>query len=334
MSRNRLSRNQSITIRIAVLTLIVTAIATIASFYPMLKDWWNGVEKSPEFVFTYEGAFDQSKPEYEVAFPLGWSGDTPSTARIIITATYAGGKIQGPVYVKIQPADTNLPAVQVGEWLDFKSQSGQPVIVPLSFNDIFDYANLSEDSSKPDMTSDNPWSKNNGQFEIYIEYKGEKLDRKDITVWNTPWFHEVYLSDYEFNVGQTVTATITVFNHGAESEFEVNSCLFKVSTPNYSLDFGKLTSSPDGWWPEKGLERVCKEYQTTQITVPRNAQKTILQPVSTEPINEEGVYVLVSYVLKRVPIIQYESNQVAFDAKDIWLVRDGRQYASFVVLRK
>jgi hypothetical protein len=238
------------------------------------------------------------------------------------------------VYVKIQPSDKDSPAVQVGVWSDFENQSRQPVIALLSFNDIFKYANLSEDSSKPDMTSDDPWSKNKGQFEIYVEYKGEKIASQVVTVWNTPWFHEVYLSDYEFKVGHTATASTTVFNHGAESEFEVNSCLFKISTPTYSLDFSTFTSAPDGWWPEKGLERVCKEYQTTQITIPMNAQKTIMQPVSTEPINEEGVYVLITYVLKRVPIIEYESNQATFDAKDIWLVRDGRQYVSFVVLRK
>ncbi len=100
------------------------------------------------------------------------------------------------------------------------------------------------------------------------------------------------------------------------------------------MDFSKFAYTPDGWWPEKGLERACLEYETSQIALAKEAQKTIIQPTHAERLDEEGVYALVSYVLKKAPIIEYQSNQDWFNARDIWLVRDGRQYNTFVVLRK
>ncbi len=202
------------------------------------EDILSRIEGKPKFSFVFEGAFDQSKPEYEVAFPLRWSGQVPSTARIIVNAMYSGRKVQGPVYVKIQPADPNLPPVQVGEWADFESQSSQPVIVSLSFQDIFDYANQSEETSKPDFSSDTPWAKSTGQFEIYVEYQGEELASQIVTILNTPWFHETHLSDNEIALGNIIDAYIT----GNCSAYFAENRKMRMKRRSFSAN-GYI------WWP-------------------------------------------------------------------------------------
>ncbi len=312
----------------------ITALAALVGIYIAIKqNCLLGCK--PRFEYIFEGAFDQNRPEYEVAFPLGWAenNQVPSAIRIIINAQYKGNDIKGPAYIKIQPADLSLPPILVGEWADFSVDSNQQIAISLSFRNLFDYAGLSANPVNPDLSLQDPWAGNKGTFEIYIEHGGEKRDTKDITVLNTPWFHQTYLSNYEFRLGQAPQIITTVVNYGATSEFEVNSCFYKISSPSFTIDFESFTSSPDGWWPEKSLDKICIEYQTTTVQVSKGESETIVQQINADSIIESGVYTVVTFVIKRIPVIEYDPSRQWTDDDNIGLVRDGRHYETFFVLR-
>lgn len=336
--RNTLSRNQRITIIIAVAGVFIAFLGLI--FSPVgLLDRLSSLKQSresPVFKYQFEGSFDQLEPRYEVAVPLAWS-DEPipqSKARVIINADYAGNKIQGPVYIKIQPADTSLSSVEVGRWDNFSSDHTIQKEIPISFEEIFFYADLSTsyDTAKPDLTAEDPWQVLEGQFELFIEHEGKKIDSKQISVLNTPWMHFTSLSQYEFTQGSPITTWVTVRNHGKESEFVAMSCLYRLASPGFQIDMQDLEMVGDGWWPEVGLDRVCEDYLQTPLTVGENEEQTIAIELPGVWLQEKGIYALITYVVKKSPILDYPPDAKWSDSEEGRENRDGRQYTTLIIL--
>ena len=298
---------------------------------------WIRCRSGPKFYISYEGAFDPNVPEYEVAYPMGWGGKKGSAARIIINADCSGKEHKGPVYIKIQPADESRSAVTVAKWDDFSNLTAQDKqkTVDLSFDDLFSYAGFSGATLVPELDSDQTQPNYQGNFELFIEHEGNKLDRVTVNVLNTPWFHTVLFSGSEGTVGDKVKAYVTLVNLGTKSEFVISSCVHEILSESQTVDLSSLNAN-GGWWPEKSFTRKCNDYRQESLELDRNQTKVVAVDIPQEWVSTVGVYTLMIYMTKKLPIYKIE-NGAAWKDKDseaFGLSRDSPSYSMFVVLSK
>jgi hypothetical protein len=313
----------------AFLGFIVTALGLL--FGPGL---WNRIAAStgqPEFQYVFEGAFDQARPEYEVAFPLSWNDSQPSKARILVRADYSGKQYPGIAYLKIRTADGAM--VDTGQsWADFSTQSRSQLTIPLTFGQLFDYAGLENYVINPDISAQDP-ELASGAFMVLVEQAGKIIpgSEQTITVHNTPWFHRTYLDNYEVAPGELISAYVEVVNFGAESDFSVATCPYRIVTPSYQVDPAQVEQlENEGWWPTRpgNLDSVCDNEQQTPIHLKRGEKATVkieLPPGATE---EQGYYDLIVYVMKRLTALDYGGQ----DWFSNWYARNGRQHTTYVVI--
>lgn len=292
----------------------------------------QGFYPTPQFNYIYEGAFDQGKPEYEVAFPLNWDNTLVSNAKILIRANYTGKEYAGLTYVKIKKANGDI--VDTGQkWADFSTEAGKQLIIPLSFSQLFEYAGLGRYIANFDVSKTSP-DLISGQFEIYVEYAGQIIpgSEQTVTVYNTPWFHRTYFDYYEMAPGDKFIAYVEVINFGAESDFSIATCPYRIVTPSYQIDPSQVTQLPDkGWWPTRSgnLQSICGNEQQTLVHLKRGEKKTTQIELSGAATSEQGYYDFVVYVLKKLPILDYGDNWLLN-----WYARDGRQHSTYIVIGK
>ena len=292
----------------------------------------NASTSDPQFQYVFEGAFDPKKPEYEVAFPLGWNDSQKSNAHIWVHADYGGDEYAGITYIKIRKVDNS--EITVGQWDDFRSDSEKQQDIPLSFNQLFQYAGLGKNLVNLDVSTDKP-ALVNGQFTIFVENAGQSIpgSEQTITVYNTPWFHRTYLDNYEVSPGERIKAYVEVINYGADAEFSVATCSYRIVTPSYQVDPTKTVLLPDGggWWPDLSgnLQRVCDSLQQTPVHFEPNENKTTVQIELPENATaEHGFYDYIVYVSKKLPILDYNTSDWTSSDRS----RDGRQHSTYVVI--
>lgn len=319
--------------KVAVWTLIVTIVIAMLGF---IFDIFGTPKVSlgePKFQYIFEGAYDQSKPEYEVAFPLGWDDTQKSNARILLRADYSGSKYPGITYIKIKQADEKI--VTVGQWNDFNTKAGEQQLIPLNFSQLFNYAGHGRDIINPDVTSSDPLESARKQFTIFVENGGKTIDgsERTVTVINTPWIHRTYLDTYETHPGGQIKGFVEVINFGAASDFSISICAHRISTQSYQLDPSMVADlDPDGWWPTRkgSFQSIGKTDQQIPISLKAGERQTVKFEMPAEATSEQGVYTIIVYVLKKLPILDYGSANFASN----WRSRDGRQYSTYVIVGK
>jgi|JFJP01.1.fsa_nt_gi hypothetical protein len=296
----------------------------------ILVRWWENRETTPVFIYTYEGAFDQSKPEYEVAFPLGWDDKQISRAKILVRADYSGKKYAGIAYIKVQQADGTI--VTVGQWDDFSTDSEKQQKVPLSFSQLFQYSGLSSNLANLDVSVETP-TPVSGVFKVYVESAGHVIpdSEQTVTVYNTPWFHRTYLDTYEVAPGDKIKAYVEIKNFGAESDFSVVTCPYRIATTSYQLDPTKTVLGPGiGWWPELSgnLQRVSSDLQQKPIRLGHDGTITVQIEFPDNATSDPGVYDFIVYVAKKLEVLDYGGSDWAPNDRS----RDGRQHSTYVVI--
>lgn len=296
---------------------------------------WDSRENSPTFSYTYEGAFDQHKPEYEVASPLSWAEAPPSLARILVRADYKGKKYSGVVYVKIQQA--NGKVVTATQWDDFNTQAGTQKAIPLTFEQLFDYAGLARYALSLDVSMADTvdfMKPIRGEFKIYAEQSGQVITGSEstVTVINTGWYHRTYLDHSDSFPGDKIRAFVEVANFGAESDFSITTCAYEVATLSYQMDPTKITNRIDekGWWPDRegNLKRRCETYESTRLHLKRGEFKTIAIDLLPAYTSAQGFYAYGTFVIKNLPAVDYGAEDWATST----YVRDNRQYTAYFVV--
>jgi hypothetical protein len=320
--------------KVALWGLVVAIIGTTITVLGFVFDIFGQPKVSlgsPQFEYIYKGAFDPTKPEYEVAFPLGWGDSTQvSNAEILLHAKYSGGDYDGIASVKIQKSDGEI--VDTGQqWDDFNSKSGHPLNIPLTFRQLFDYAGLAGSVPNLDVSAESPALKS-GQFTVYVEYMGQHIEgsERTITVYNTPWFHRVYFDYSEVMVGEKLKAYVEIFNYGAESDFSVATCPYRIVTPSYQVDPSQVMRQDEiGWWPTRSgnLQALCDGEQQTPAHLGLNDHKTVMIELPQNATAEQGYYDYIVFVLKKLPTVAYNG-----DWFETSYSRDSRQHSMYVVI--
>jgi hypothetical protein len=306
--------------------------AILVGIFTIITILYNLVSQQlpPRFEFQFTGVVNAEQPVYEVTAPLTWGGEQDTTLQLIVNAGYSGERVKGPVVIEVQTRSGRL--IEVARWSEFQSMHRETRLVEFSLSDLYRYAELSKERPAPNPGGADPFAGARGEVRVNVRHYNQVLASTTFQVMNAPWLHTLQVSSSSIQVGQPVTAYVTVHNHGDPARFVVQAELYEIF-PGRTAQLGPTLESGDSAWlpSQTWKKQVFKTHAEVQEPVPAGGQAVASIVLPAEQFQARRVYLLDTIVIKKLAYLTFMDGDWISSA-DAWRASADRQLAVIVVV--